>query len=801
MKFFCTSLFLSLGILLSAQSVHQNYSKVKIDLTNKTIEELGRVGVEVDHGHYAAHRFLVNVYSSYELDLMEEAGFEFEVLIEDMEAEFLARSQEGGSIETRDDGCGEDDGSSYAIPENFELGTMAGFYTYEEMLGNLDAMLAQYPDLITAKTPIDGIQTIEGRPIYWLRISDNPNMDEAEEPEVFYNAVHHAREPNSMSQLIYFMWYILENYDNNPEIQFLIDNTEMYFMPCINPDGYIYNETTNPDGGGLWRKNRRLNADGSYGVDLNRNYDYEWGHDNSGSSPNPGSQVYRGTEGFSEPETQAVRKFCNDHDFQIALNYHTYGNLLIYPWGYSDTPTEDATTFNAFANLMTAENNYLAGTGSETVGYVVNGGSDDWMYGETISKPSIFSMTPEVGQPGSGGGFWPITEDIIPNCQATMWMNLTAANLLHNYGLATDTDAFLINDLQGAFSYSLKRYGLRDGSLTVSILPVSDNIISIGMPETYNLAPYATAESSIDYELNPDIQVGEEIIYLLAVNNGEFNHVDTITKRYGMSAMLVEDPADNLDNWTTNIGTWSTTTEDYYSATSSITDSPNAFYEPNTFSQINYQGFIPITNAADVKLFFWSKWIIEEGFDFVQLYLQVNEGDPFPVCGRYTTIGTEFQDEGNPVWDGFQFNWVEEAIDLTPYVSEGDSINFFFTLISDSFSEGDGFYFDDLRVTQLEGEVVNTIAQPEASNFMLSQNRPNPATTYTTIDLDLEQVDFQKGNLQIYNALGQLVLEKPVVKGGLETVQLNTEKWQSGVYSYRLVLDGEVYGVKRMEVY
>ena len=115
-----------------------------------------------------------------------------------------------------------------------------------------------------------------------MKISDNPNTDEPE-PEVLYTALHHAREPESLSQLIYYMWYVLENYATDPEVQALVDNTEMYFAPCINPDGYLYNEQTDPNGGGLWRKNRRDNLDGEFGVDLNRNYDFSWGYDDTGS--------------------------------------------------------------------------------------------------------------------------------------------------------------------------------------------------------------------------------------------------------------------------------------------------------------------------------------------------------------------------------------------------------------------------------------------------------------------------------------------------------------------------------------
>jgi hypothetical protein len=90
----------------------------------------------------------------------------------------------------------------------------------------------------------------------------------------------------------------------------------------INPDGYVYNETIAPNGGGMHRKNRRDTGcgDGTQrGIDLNRNYGYEWGADNSGSSPNPCSSTFRGDSAFSEPETQAVRDFILATNFQMCF--------------------------------------------------------------------------------------------------------------------------------------------------------------------------------------------------------------------------------------------------------------------------------------------------------------------------------------------------------------------------------------------------------------------------------------------------------------------------------------------------
>ena len=114
------------------------------------------------------------------------------------------------------------------------------------------------------------------------------------------------------------MLYVIENYSSDPTIQALVDNTEMFFVPCLNPDGYMYNQLTDPNGGGMFRKNRKLNSDGSYGIDLNRNFGYQWGYNNIGSSNIPSDDTYRGTAAFSEPETQAIKSLCEKNNFKIS---------------------------------------------------------------------------------------------------------------------------------------------------------------------------------------------------------------------------------------------------------------------------------------------------------------------------------------------------------------------------------------------------------------------------------------------------------------------------------------------------
>jgi len=296
------TLLFSLALVLASNLHAQKYSKVKIFTGSEGLQFLAEQGLAVDHGTMKRDVFFITDLSEYEIQVLDQNGFNYEIIVDDVVKYYVNRNKKPESTE-KNETCATSQNGAFdpAVPDNFDvMPTYGGFYKYNEMLAELDAMAAQYPNLITVKTPISNFTTIEGRPIYHVKISDNPNTEEAE-PEVLYTAIHHAREPLSMSETIFYMWYLLENYGTNPEVTFLVDNTEMYFVPCINVDGYLYNESTNPNGGGMHRKNRRNVGTSNKGVDLNRNYSYGW--NTTGVSPNTNNDTYPGTSAFSEPET------------------------------------------------------------------------------------------------------------------------------------------------------------------------------------------------------------------------------------------------------------------------------------------------------------------------------------------------------------------------------------------------------------------------------------------------------------------------------------------------------------------
>ncbi|MCP4569560.1 MAG: hypothetical protein GY841_18440 [FCB group bacterium] len=293
---------------------------------------------------------------------------------------------------------------------------MGDYKTLAEINAYLDNIIASYPGIVSAKTSIG--QTIEGREMWAVKISDNPNIDE-DEPEVLYTSCIHAREVITPEVLFYFIDHLTQNYGTDPTVTDLVDNRELWFVIVCNPDGYYHNEVIEPLGGGMWRKNRRDNGDGEFGVDLNRNWGYMWGLDDVGSSPNTEDNTYRGTSAFSEPETQNLKTFTEAHDFVIAVYYHAYSNLILWPWGYDQIYTPDEAIYAAFGDSVQAMNGYAPGPG--WVLYVTNGASDDWYYGEQTTKEKIYSFTFEVGS--YDDNFWPpanrisdlVSENLEPN--------------------------------------------------------------------------------------------------------------------------------------------------------------------------------------------------------------------------------------------------------------------------------------------------------------------------------------------------------------------------------------------------
>jgi hypothetical protein len=250
---------------------------------------------------------------------------------------------------------------------------------------------------------------------------------------IFFNGMHHGKEPVSMMMNIYLILHLLSL--PKAYLHLFLSSINIYFVPIINIDAYKYNSEKyllfNSTSYMKARKNRRphnktICSENEKGVDLNRNYDFFFNENEEGSSSSPCNEQYRGEFPFSEPETKNIKNFVDSHpEIKITINYHTWGNLIIIPFNYLKQNISLNTLKNKFpfhfkmyqdfkkeANFP---ENFEFGNSDATVNYLTNGDATDWF----IGKKNILSFSPELGSGKKNSDkFYPnrnITFEILKN--------------------------------------------------------------------------------------------------------------------------------------------------------------------------------------------------------------------------------------------------------------------------------------------------------------------------------------------------------------------------------------------------
>lgn len=295
--------------------------------------------------------------------------------------------------------------------ENLQEGAeLNGYLDYTQVVSELQQLELMHPgicklfdigDTRGKEYYLDGNNNYAGynHEVWALKVSDNV-LAEEDEPCIYYMAVHHAREPISNSVAMYILHHILDNYGSDPEITADVNSKQIWFVPLVNPNGHkIVTDETDL----WWRKNIRDNDNSGTlqtgsspdGVDPNRNYSWEWG--GGGSSGNIYDETYRGPTPASEPEIQAMQNLMDNHHFVAGISYHSHGELVLYPYGYSTGAT--APDHAALAELGIEMANNIPGLygGHYTPQvaydlYPADGTTDDYGYGQN----GIFSYTIEL---------------------------------------------------------------------------------------------------------------------------------------------------------------------------------------------------------------------------------------------------------------------------------------------------------------------------------------------------------------------------------------------------------------------
>ena len=764
----CLLFFLLFAALLGHAQV-ENYARVRLSGSAAAFEQAILAGLSLDHSHADAEGRVAELSAS-EIALARQSGLHITTEIADLSTYYAERAAKDlQTLSARSSG-------TTPLPPGFQLGNMGGFLTLDQVYQELDSLTLNYPQLVTRRDTIG--TTHEGRGIWMIKISDNPDLDETE-PKVFLNALHHAREPISMMQLIYFLQHILDQYGQDPMITHLINERELYVVPVVNPDGYAYNQVANPNGGGMWRKNRYPNGAGAFGVDLNRNYSYAWGHDNLGSSNSPTSNSYRGTGPFSERETQAILHFCQDRPFATGFSYHGYGEYYVHPWGYDPAaPLAQQPYYAAINPSLFDHNHYYPGNATETVDYPANGVFDDWMVGDTIAKARGITFSPEVGN--TSDGFWPLPSRIAPLCAQQVSANL---RILRLAGPCIDLVPLTPAALGGSplsIDFRLINQGLEtQPPFRATFVSGDPAILSASAPVNLNtLASRATFDAAFQLSIAPGTPAGTLIsgeIQLELAPGLITGH--PISFRYAVPQTLLFDGAElGTANWS---GSWATSTERAFTGMQAFTDSPFAPYGP--FANATYSLIQPI-DLSDYLLpvlSFKTLWNIDHATDYVQVEASEDGLNYQPLAGRLSWEGAApGQPAGMPLYEGRRYDWQEERIDLSGFT--GKHLYLRFSLHSNSWREREGFYFDDITVTAYAKPI--TALPPTLS--LSARLAPNPSAG--TLRLVADPAAAEAFDIQVLDLTGRSVWTGRLTAG--QTLSLT--ELARGTYRYRIQAAG-----------
>jgi carboxypeptidase T len=732
-----TILMLVLGIGVMAQE-----KVLQIKILEKDKERvLQAIGLlQIDHHKYDNNGNVVAVVTERDLRRLKGTGLRYEVTVGDANKKLLEDNLKALAAEKA--GIGHDDDHAHARgafqqsgkrvdqiiqqPAAFVLpATVSGYWSYNQMVTLIGNLKNTYPTIVDTF----GIGfTYENRRILVVKISDNVTTDESE-PEVLFLGLQHAREAIGGSSMIFLMQYLAERYQaGDAKIQNLVQNREIFIIPCFNADGWQFNWSSGA--GSMWRKNRRPQAGGEIGVDLNRNWGVDWsncsGATTACGSNDPAQDTYYGTSAFSEPETRAVRDWVYTRNFTAMIDQHSFGPYYSLPFGRPSLHTmsaDDANYYTRIPSMMGLYNGMRAGNSPQSVNYEVAGGVKDWMLMGNIgtgTKGKIYGMTGEGGAAGgdaSGNDFWPRRDSIVRLCKGMTYQNLQLILAAGSYANIQDQGNMSITgpDRWGNFDFEVRRIGIGDDPITVSMIPL-ENVLTAGAPVVINSLPYyGTATGSVSFTLPWTMNNGQRFRYIWRVQTGGIQYDDTVTKFFNPTQILFDDMENTgafASNWTVT-GTWNYSTNGtQFAGSRSLQESPAGNYATNSNMVATRTTQLDLSNATQAYLSFWVRHRAENGRDKLRVEISLNNGGAWltiPAMGSHTV--QEYNDGdgstmgGLPGLTGIRDIWTRVSYDLSSYGGAGRTqVRFRLAFTSDgdatayAFDRDEGFYIDNMQV-------------------------------------------------------------------------------------------------------
>ncbi|CAN9499007.1 unnamed protein product [Ophioblennius macclurei] len=330
---------------------------------------------------------------------LDTNGIEYSVMIEDLQA-MLDEEQEEMDSAARN--------AEFFSTDSFDF---TNYHTLSEIYSFQDMLVAENPGLVS-KIVIG--ESYQGRDLNVLKFSTGGSNRRA----IWIDTGIHSREWVTQASGLWFAKKIVTDYGRDPTLTAILNQMDIFLEIVTNPDGYYYTHTSNR----MWRKTRKPNSGSScVGVDPNRNWDAGYG--GTGSSSNPCSETYRGPSVHSESEVKAIVEFVKSHNLKAFLSIHSYSQMLLYPYGYTNTPVKDQAELHSVAQKAVNALTSLYGTRYEygntmEVIYQASGVTTDWSYKQGIK----YSYTFELRDTGRYGFALPASQ-ILPTAQET-WLAL-----------------------------------------------------------------------------------------------------------------------------------------------------------------------------------------------------------------------------------------------------------------------------------------------------------------------------------------------------------------------------------------
>ncbi|NXO62473.1 CBPA1 Carboxypeptidase, partial [Phainopepla nitens] len=328
---------------------------------------------------------------------LEAAGVSYSIMIEDVQA--LLDEEQTEMLR-----------SSRQLALNTNTFNYEAYHTIDEIYNFIDLLVAENPNLVS-KLEIG--RSTEDRPLYVLKFSTGGTN----RPAIWIDTGIHSREWVTQASGVWFAKKIVDDHANNEGVASILETMDIFLEIVTNPDGFAYTQTKNR----LWRKTRSKHLF-CVGVDPNRNWDAGFGE--AGASANPCSETYHGPYANSEPEVKAIVDFVKSHgNIKAFISIHSYSQLLLYPYGYTETPAPDQEELHEISTKAVEALTSLYGTKYKygsiiTTIYRASGGSIDWAYNQGIK----YSFTFELRDTGRYGFLLP-AKQIVPTAEET-WLAL-----------------------------------------------------------------------------------------------------------------------------------------------------------------------------------------------------------------------------------------------------------------------------------------------------------------------------------------------------------------------------------------